>query len=42
VNAVWTQLILVTCTWAIAFLSLKYKSLVFKWVFFIFNCAQVV
>ncbi|KAF6020995.1 GPR98 [Bugula neritina] len=40
VNAVWTQLILVTCTWAIAFLSLKYKSLVFKWVFFIFNCAQ--
>ena len=40
-NAVWTQLILVTCTWSIAFLSLKFESIVFKWVFFIFNFAQV-
>ena len=40
-NAVWTQLILVTCTWAMAFLSLNFHTIVFKWVFFIFNSAQV-
>lgn len=40
-NAVWTQIILVTCTWALAFLSLRFRTIVFKWVFFIFNSAQV-